>query len=477
MPVASTADFVRTLEQLGLLEPDRLAELARTMPLQSAEPRALARDLLQRGWLTPYQVNQLLQGREQELVLGQYVLLERLGEGGMGQVFKARHQKLGRVVALKLMRKDRLDNLQAVRRFRREIQAAAQLTHPNIVLAFDADQVGDCHFFVMEFVEGTDLAQLVKRRGPLPVEQACECMRQAALGLQHAHERGLVHRDIKPSNLLAASRPGPLGAGAVKLLDLGLARVPDGTDQGSPDALTQIGKIVGTVDFLSPEQAMNSRQIDGRADLYSLGCTFYYLLTGQVPFPGCNAIEKLAHHRWDEPRPVEKVRPEVPAPVAAVLRKLMAKRPEARYQTGADLAEALTIVTNRNIAQPALIRETEVPVAMPVAVPVATPATESLDFSATRVRPRRRAQGGQWLLLAGGAALLVAGVFVLSMTLSRSVKSTGPGKGTSRVMRGSAGESLDGMQLRCAQRSSGGQKERWPNTGFRVVCVIADRPR
>ena len=182
-------------------------------------PRALAGELIRRGWLTPYQVNQLLQGRGRDLLLGSYVLLERLGEGGMGQVFKARNWKLGRVVALKLIRKERLDNPDAVRRFQREIRAAAQLDHPNIVRAFDADEVDGTHLLVMEYVEGTDLAKLVKKDGPLPVDKACDYCRQAALGLQHAYERGLVHRDIKPHNLLLT--PG----GVVKILDMGLARL------------------------------------------------------------------------------------------------------------------------------------------------------------------------------------------------------------------------------------------------------------
>src|SRR5262249_33547527 len=154
------------------------------------------------GWLTPYQANQLLPGRGQELVLGSYILLERLGEGGMGQVFKARHRNLGRTVAVKLIRKERLDNPDAIKRFEREVRAAAALGHPNIVRAYDADRIGGTHLLVMECVEGaTDLGRLVKKNGPLPAEQACEYVRQAALGLQHAYERGLVHRDIKPHNL------------------------------------------------------------------------------------------------------------------------------------------------------------------------------------------------------------------------------------------------------------------------------------
>src|SRR5262245_61635368 len=202
MTIASNASLVDALRQYRLLDAAQLDEVTSLQPSFS-EAKALAGELIRRGWLTPYQANQLLQGKGQDLLLGSYVLLERLGAGAMGQVFKARNWKLGRVVALKMIRKDRLANADAVRRFQREVRSAAALDHPNIVHAQDADEIDGTHLLVMEFVEGAiDLAQLVKKNGPLPIEQACESIRQAALGLQHAHERGLVHRDIKPANLL-----------------------------------------------------------------------------------------------------------------------------------------------------------------------------------------------------------------------------------------------------------------------------------
>ncbi len=195
MPLGTTANLVDSLREVRLLEPEQLSELSRDLLPRFAEPQALAGELIRRGWLTPYQANHLLQGRGGELLLGSYVLLERIGEGGMGQVLKAKNWKLGRIVALKLIRKVRLANEDAVRRFHREIRAAAQLSHPNIVMAYDADEVNGTHFFAMEYAEGTDLAKMVKQHGPLPVAQACDWMRQAALGLQHA----------------ARARPGPSG--------------------------------------------------------------------------------------------------------------------------------------------------------------------------------------------------------------------------------------------------------------------------
>jgi serine/threonine-protein kinase len=336
MALATAVDFVEMCRLFRLLDPAQLDDLARR-PNKYADARALAGDLIRSGALTAYQVNLLFQGRGRELVLEPYVILERLGEGGMGQVFKARHQKMQRVVALKVIRKDRLQNPQALRRFQREIQALAALSHPNIVMAHDANQVGDTHFYAMEYVEGNDLARLVKQRGPLPVAEACTYVRQAALGLQHALEKGMIHRDIKPGNLLVTDRHGSTDGGVVKILDMGLARLDANPDDTASDMLTQEGAVVGTLDFLAPEQAQDSRLADIRSDLYSLGCTFYFLLAGRAPFAGGTATEKLLKHRLEEPEPIEKVRPEVPPGVAAIVRMLMAKRPEDRYQTPAEL--------------------------------------------------------------------------------------------------------------------------------------------
>jgi serine/threonine protein kinase len=337
MATASTASLVDALRQYRLLDPAQLQELP-ALQARFPDPKALARELIQRGWLTPYQANQLLQSKGQELVLGSYLLLERLGEGGMGQVFKARHRNLGRTVAVKLIRKERLDNPAAIKRFEREVRAAAALNHPNIVHAYDADQIGGTHLLVMECIEGaTDLNRLVKQNGPLPVEQACEYIWQAALGLQHAYERGLVHRDIKPHNLLLTA-----DGKAVKMLDMGLARLDHpGAEDDKSSTMTQEGAVMGTPDYIAPEQALASHTVDIRGDLYSLGCTFYFLLTGKVPFPGGTFTEKLLKHQLEQPVPVEQVRADVPPVVAAIVRQMMAKKPEERHQTPAELAAAL----------------------------------------------------------------------------------------------------------------------------------------
>ncbi|MCC6421524.1 MAG: serine/threonine protein kinase, partial [Gemmataceae bacterium] len=364
MPPASVDDLVRLLLDGGLLEPEQRAALD---GLQAAfpDPRALARELVQRGWLTPYQVNRLMQGRVEEMLLGPYVLLEGVGEGGMGQVFKARHRVMNRVVALKLIRKEQLDSGAAVQRFRREIQAAGQLAHPNIVMAHDAGQVGERHFLVMEYVAGVDLGRLVRQQGPLAVPQACAAARQAALGLQHAHERGLVHRDVKPSNLLLASD------GVVKLLDLGLAR-PFAVPGPSGAELTQSGVVMGTPDYLAPEQALDPRAVDIRADIYSLGCTLYFLLTGRPPFPTEGSLtQKLLWHQHADPDAVEAARPDVPPALSAVLRRMMARRPADRYQTPGEAAAALVPFCAGPPTLPTALPETVSLTAAPADAPTA----------------------------------------------------------------------------------------------------------
>jgi tRNA A-37 threonylcarbamoyl transferase component Bud32 len=337
MPAGSAVSFLDRLRQCGLLTSEQLAELTHLPEAKDLDPRALARVLLRKGWLTPLQINLVAQGRGQELRVGPYVLLDRLGEGGMGQVYKARHRHLGRVVALKVIRKEKLRSPGAVRRFYREAQAAAHLSHPNIVVAYDADRSGNTHYLAMEYVEGQDLARLVKERGPLPVAAACDYVRQAALGLQHAFERGMVHRDVKPHNLLVTATRD--GGAAVKVLDMGLARLEGLT--GQELALTQSGAILGTPDFLAPEQALDAHTADTRSDLYSLGCTLYYLLAGRAPFRAGSLTEVLLKHQTEEPAPLEGLRPDVPPGVAAVVRRLMAKKPEDRFQTPAELAGAL----------------------------------------------------------------------------------------------------------------------------------------
>ncbi|MFO0970190.1 MAG: protein kinase [Gemmataceae bacterium] len=374
MPIASVADFIDDLNRFPVLDRTQLQEVA---AWDSSYPNAqtLADELVRRGWLTSYQANQLLYSRGAGLVLGSYLLLERIGGGGMGEVFKARHPVMNRVVALKVIRKDLLASADAVQRFRREIRVAAQLDHPHLVRAFDASQEGDVHFLVMEYAEGVNLQDLVRGSGPLPIGSACAYVAQAAMGLQYAAERRLLHRDIKPSNLQVTKN----GA-VVKIVDMGLARVQD-SDPDWPDGITQAGATLGTPDYVAPEQIVDPRRVDIRADIYSLGCVFYFLLAGRPPFPDRSLEEKLASHRQEEPELIERLRPDVPAAVASILRRMMAKAPRDRYAPAAvvdallpfsDLRLGLAATSVRAIggAAPTVTQRTET-----MTAPASAPAT------------------------------------------------------------------------------------------------------
>jgi WD40 repeat protein/serine/threonine protein kinase len=334
MTVERQATLLERLREAELLEPAQLEELAKLPEASDPDPRALGRVLLQRKLLTRFQINQAALGKGKELRVGKFLLLDKLGEGGMGQVYRARDTRMGRLVALKLMRKEKLAKPESVKRFYQEIQAASQLNHPNIVIAYDADQVGNLHYFSMELVDGIDLARQIKDNGPLPIALACEYVRQAAVGLQHAHEKGLVHRDIKPANLLVANNSG---TAQVKILDMGLARLQGQGETG----LTQAGQVLGTPDYLAPEQAYDSRKADVRSDIYSLGCTLYYLLCGQPPFSGDSLAQVLLKHQMEEVIALPKRRAEVSPALWAVVRKMMAKAPDDRYQSAAEMVEAL----------------------------------------------------------------------------------------------------------------------------------------
>ena len=254
----------------------------------------------------------------------------------MGVVYQAEHRLMERTVALKVVNPRLVSDASAVERFHQEVKAAARLAHRNIVTAYDAEQAGDVHFLVMEYVEGASLAAIISRRGQLPVLHACNYAMQAAAGLQHAHEHGMVHRDIKPQNLMRTPK------GTIKILDFGLARfASQQDDDAAPSGLTSAGTAVGTADYMSPEQARNSSKADIRADIYSLGCTLYHLLAGRVPFPHGTPIEKVVSHFEHQPTPLAELRDDVPAEVVGIVERMMAKDPQQRFQTPAEVVEAL----------------------------------------------------------------------------------------------------------------------------------------
>jgi serine/threonine-protein kinase len=326
-------EFIENVVTSGLVDREDLDRALAGFE-QTARAKLIARHLVDAGKLTKFQAERLLAGKTDGFQLGQYRILDELGRGGMGRVFKAVHLAMGRFVALKMISPALTQTDRARELFQREVRAAGRLHHPNIVTFYDAHTSGDRCYLVMEFVDGPNLSQLVREQGPLPVEQACEYVRQAAQGLDYAHAQGLVHRDIKPSNLLVQQTPsGP----QVKLLDFGLSLATAG-DVNTPG---KENTVLGTPDYVSPEQAKSQHTVDGRSDLYSLGCTFYYLLTGEPPFPGGTPLEKVIRHQSDAPVSVQTRRPDVPDAVSAIVHKLLAKNQKWRYQTAGELVSDL----------------------------------------------------------------------------------------------------------------------------------------
>lgn len=423
--------LVESLQRFRLLDADQLAELTGTLQGQFPEPQALAGELVRRGWLTSFQASQLLQGRGQHLVFGPYLIQQRLGTGGNGQVFKAWHDALHRLVALKVLRKDLVTDKDAVGRFFREVEVLSHLSHPAIVHAYEAGVVGVTHFLAMEYIEGTDLDRVVRKDGPLPVTQACDYIRQAAQGLQYAHEQGLVHRDIKPSNLLVSGATGSgnsskktiqsaLGTSTqVKILDLGLARLQQPAATSKTKNLTVLAGnslMLGTPDYLAPEQAIDFHSADIRSDIYSLGCTFYFLLTGQPPFPGGGLNQKLIRHQQEKPPSLEAARKDLPHGLSAIVEKMLAKHPDDRYQTPGEVVQAMA--------------ELEIPgstvnlIAERPTVAEPSPSKSSVSSLVVAAKSKwadwRRKRG--YVLAAGGAIFLVviglAAIFWMSGTKS-----------------------------------------------------------
>lgn len=347
----------------------QIQELAKSWAKQPDKQAALkvAREHVKAGRLTKYQAEEMLNGRSKLLTFGSYLVLAKIGQGGMGMVLRGEHQEMKRPVAIKVLTRAARKQADAVLRFRREVEAAARLLHPNIVTAYDAGEHEGMLYLVMEFVPGSDLHGYVRDHGPLKVDDAIHCLLEAARGLEYAHQLSVVHRDIKPANLLLAMGPGSgasnLKAGnapcdtakalevqrcRVKVLDMGLARIDvesianamsGQTPAESP--LTATGEIMGTVDYMSPEQAVDTRSVDGRADIYALGCTLHYLLTGNPPFSGDNLMQRLMAHRAQPIPSLRKTRPDVPVSLEDVFQGMLAKRPEDRVST---MSEVITLL-------------------------------------------------------------------------------------------------------------------------------------
>jgi serine/threonine protein kinase len=341
LPNVSLEEFGRGLVETGLLDPVGLREVLSGLSAseQALGSEGLAQALMRQGTLTPYQAGALLQGKQRGLQIGPYLVLDKLGAGGMGTVLKARHQGGGPEIALKLLLPSASRHPTLVARFRREAEILDRIRHPNVVSCRAIDTYGGLYYLVMEYVKGRDFDLIVRSDGPMKVRTAIDCIIQAARGLLAAHEHGIVHRDIKPANLLLDAQR------TVRVLDLGLARIVQGDDSGKSihdeSTLTRTGVVMGTVDFMAPEQSDDSKRADHRADIYSLGCTLFYLLTGRPPYSGETILRRVMAH-YTQPIPsLCQARPDVPASLDAVFRAMLTKEPENRLQTMAEVIEKL----------------------------------------------------------------------------------------------------------------------------------------
>jgi serine/threonine protein kinase len=330
-------DFLDLLRRSQLVEEDQLTKFLGSLAASNGhrlpeDAEQLAKFMVEAGMLTEWQSEKLLAGKHKGFMLGKYKLLRHIGKGGMSQVYLAEHTLMKRKVAIKVLPANRVEDSTYLERFRTEARAAAKLDDPNIVRAYDIDNDGKTHYIVMEFVDGPDLHVYVRENGPLPFEKAADYIAQVARGLAHAHQMGLVHRDIKPANCLVDKNE------LVKLLDMGLARLID--DEASL-TLENNENVLGTADYLAPEQALNSHKADARADIYSLGCTLYYLLTGHPPFPDGTISERLLKHQVEQAPSIFKDRPDAPSVLVNICNRMMAKRTDERYQSASEVAERL----------------------------------------------------------------------------------------------------------------------------------------
>ena len=318
------------LVKAGLLNDEQIQACCESAgaALATVAPEALAKQLVKNGRLTLFQAQMAVNGKSSSLVIGSYVVLEKIGQGGMGQVFKARHKTMKREVALKVISPAVVKDEVSLRRFQREVEAAGQLNHSNIVTAHDAGEFKGTHYLVMEYIRGSDLASVVKKSGPMNAATAVRLVLQTAKGLAYAHGNGIVHRDIKPANLLLDE------SGTLKILDMGLARIDAlAQDQASAAGLTGTGMLMGTIDYMSPEQAMDSKTADGRSDVYSLGCTLYFLLTGKAVYEEDTVVKRLMAHQ-------SKAIPSLPIldqNLQPLFERMIAKKPEQRYQSADQL--------------------------------------------------------------------------------------------------------------------------------------------
>jgi serine/threonine protein kinase len=328
--------FLKTVLRSGLLDRDQLRSALRTVPLEARnDPNALADHLVRNGKLSRFQANKLLRGTALGLVLGPFHVLAPIGKGGMSTVYLAKDTRSDLLVALKVLPPKRArEEQRMLARFRREMEMSQRVAHPHLAWTYEVGVQHGVYYIAMEYIPGLSLYRLVAEQGPLEVSRAARLFAEVASALDHAHTQGLIHRDLKPSNILITPHDH------AKILDLGLALV-QGEEGGDREVVGGQGYVVGTMDYIAPEQADDPTGVDPRCDIYALGCTLYYALTGRPPFPGGTKKDKIDRHRTEEPPPVPQFNPAVPPGFIGVLRRMMAKRPADRFGSAAELREEL----------------------------------------------------------------------------------------------------------------------------------------
>jgi serine/threonine protein kinase len=437
----SVDTFLRTILRSGVLDRQQLRQALRHVPVdQRQDAEAVADHLVDTGKLSRFQASKLLRGMAVGLVLGPFHVLAPIGKGGMGTVYLARDSRSQQLVALKVLSPKRArEEERLLARFRREMEMCQRVAHPHLAWTYEVGVCQGVYYIAMEYIPGKNLYRLVSDDGPLPVARAARLFGEVAIALDHAHNQGLIHRDMKPSNIIITPHDH------AKVLDLGLALV-QGEAPAEREVIGGRGYVVGTMDYIAPEQTENAAKVDPRSDIYSLGCTLYFTLTGQPPFPGGTALEKIQHHRGDDPVPIPQLNSTVPPAFIGLLRKMMAKDPEQRFATAAEVQEKLLPWASADVVLPldrqgdreyqqaiAELESAEVPLdliaeVIPVGIPVTpkrngarpTTADAAATEEPTSKQPRRVSTNLRWLI--GLGILFVIGLClgtVLALTLMR----------------------------------------------------------
>lgn len=349
----SVEQFLHTVVRSGLLDREEVTAALQTIPAEQEQDAFVVADhLVRTGKLSRFQARKLLAGIYRGLLFGPFQVLSLIGKGGMGKVFLARDSRDGMLRALKILPPEKARSKERLlARFLREMELSQRVLHPHLCRTYEAGQLHGVYYLIMEFIPGQTLSRTVNSQGPLPIARAARLMAEVAAGLDHAHHLGLIHRDLKPSNIMITPHDH------AKVLDLGLALM-EGEQTDDPSVTGGQGYVVGTMDYIAPEQTYDPTAVDGRADLYSLGCTLYFALTGRPPFPGGSSLEKIRRQRKEEPEPLRSLLPEIPPGFAALVQQMMAKDPKCRLATAQEVEEKLRAWTEGSPPQP-LDRESD----------------------------------------------------------------------------------------------------------------------